>query len=57
MDATQAEASGETKPKFESTSIELVVKDQHGNEVHFKVNLTPKSQGSYNCLYVQFIHH
>ena len=36
------ETSGETKPKVEGQALQLVVKDQAGTEVHFRVKTKTK---------------
>lgn len=36
------ETSGETKPKVEGQALQLVVKDQNGTEVHFRVKTHTK---------------
>ncbi|KAK9847011.1 hypothetical protein WJX84_001018 [Apatococcus fuscideae] len=36
------ETSGETKPKIEGQALQLVVKDQSGTEVHFRVKTKTK---------------
>lgn len=43
------ETSGEAKPKVETQSLQLVVKDQHGGEVHFKVKVTTKFEKIMNA--------
>ena len=43
------ETSGETKPKVESDVIQLLVKDQSGGEVHFKVKTKTKFEKIMNA--------